>query len=281
MTAQADMSSNFRCGCGFLSPQEIEDLIVGQLVSARRSEFYRHVGADCSECGLLAADVEVFATLVRDGAQDAERREAERTSETIEARLRRSVHRQQRPVPRARRWRTSLAAAAVLAVSITGWFALHQNADPVVVLPDGSTLRLEGKPFHAPPTLRDQQPLAPLWREAQTAYEAGRFDRAERALAEIEKADPNHVDATVYRGVSLLLSERPGAAREVLERALRNAERQELATASISWFLALAALAEGDAAEATRKLESARRAGGSHAERAQSLLDRLKRPDPP
>ncbi len=264
-------------GCGFLSPAEVE-AILDRRLSAQRSEEFENHSDTCPDCLLLAADIEVFREVTDGGVLQSEEIEAARRSEMLAARLRREVRGRSSVARRStlrRRWSAPVAAAAVLILAVAGWIVLKQPTPPAILLADGSTLHIEAKAFSAPPVLRDRQDLAPLWAAAETAYVSGDFVEAERLLGKIGRKDPNEADAVLYRGVCLLMQDRPSDARPVLERALELAGDQGLSTASAHWYTALALLAEGDSESARRALAAAVKDGGTYGDKSRELLSRL------
>lgn len=269
-----ELKPGFPAGCGYLSPGDLEAAIAGRLPAARAQEFEQHLDGGCGECATLAADLEAFAAVVSGGVLETERREADRQAELLGARLRRAARGRQ--TTWGRRWPS--AAAAVLVVGVAAWLGLRDGgpADGLdIVLPGGGSYVAAVKSFSAPPVLRGERNLEELWRSAGSAYERGRYERAQKLLAEILEQQPDSFDARVYRGVCLLALERVGEARAVLAEARTQAAEQELSTTSLAWFEGLAALADGDVRAASAALDEAAAGTGADAERARELIGRL------
>jgi len=273
------MAGTETAGCGFLTSTEIEQAIEDRLDAERSEAFERHVDEGCTECAMLAADLETFRAVVEGGPLETERRESDRQAEMLRARLRREAGKQrlsQRPRRAFAGWGWAIAAASVMVAAMGLWLVIGPGGGDTIRLPGGGIVELTPKPYSAPVTLRGEAGLERLWRDAGRAYEEGRFAEAARLFGEIEGRAPRQVDAPLYRGVSLLLDGRTAEAHEALARARSIAVEEDLPAASILWYQALALLRDGDAAGARPLLEQARAAGGPYGELASELLSRFE-----
>jgi len=260
-------------GCGFLSVKDLERVLAGELEADRLAAFERHVEEGCGSCALLAADIDVFSAVLAGGVRDAEQAEFDARAGMLSRRL---VREAAKPATFTRRWGFGAAAAAMIVVAIgLGVLRLTEPAGIAVPLPGGGELVESPMAFSPPPTLRGSAAAGEIWREAGQAYEARRFDEAAALLGRIDDADSSAADAALYRGVALLASGDPAAARESLALARERAGRDDLPTGSIDWHAALAALVAGDPEAARRDLQRARDAGGAYADRAAGLLERF------
>jgi hypothetical protein len=280
MTMPQGDASPEASGCGFLSADEIEAAIGSPLPAARREAFERHVADGCGRCALLAADLDVFAGVVRDGVLAAERDEFEAGRELLEARLRRAVREGAPARPRSRplvpAWALAAAALLVAAVGIAVVLRPGAGAEQLrVALSDGSTATFEPFPFSAPPELRGEPSVPELWERAGRQYVGREWSAAAATFAEIGRVDPESVDAATYEGAAWLMAGKTDEAAVALDDAARLAAELDLPQSGILWLQALQALAVGDEAAARRKLSAAAATGGLYAERARELAARL------
>jgi hypothetical protein len=280
----------FDPGCGFLSAEEIDDALNGQLSEARFAEFDVHVEDGCAECVTLAADLELFRAVATDEPLQIERREDDAHAAAFRERLRqevRAVHGGAAPSVRAREasgwsfgWTWALGAAAMLLLAVGAFFTLRGPGGVpgtfAIPLPGGASYVAQVKQFDTAPVLRGEPDLQSLWREAETAYTGGDFAAAERTLAAIAERAPRSFDALTYRGVSLLALGRVGEAAEVLAAARAAALLEDASTTSIAWFQALAAFAGKDVSAGTSFLEEAAGGTGEYAGFARELLRSLE-----
>lgn len=269
-----------RHGCGFLRLGEVAALLEGDLRNERRTAFEQHVSEGCGRCALLAADLEVYRAVLERGALDLERREFEAARISTLSRLREEAE-SMGPAARhggfgrmTRSWRLGAAAAAAATlVALLVWTVLQRpSGPPVLRLPRGGQLAVEAMPFSPPPLLRGEETAQDLWNDAREAYESGRYRAAARHLRVIEQRQPDSSDATLYLGISELMAGRFEEARTILARSREKAAARDLPQAAAAWYEALAALAEGDHAQARRSLAAAADEGGLYAERARKLL---------
>lgn len=64
-----------RFGCGFLSRRDVDEMLEGRLDDARRERFEQHQREGCTDCLYLAASLEQFARVLRDGVLGIEARQ--------------------------------------------------------------------------------------------------------------------------------------------------------------------------------------------------------------
>lgn len=263
-------------GCGFLSFRETASLADDRLAPERSREFRAHVESGCLPCALLAADLETWRDVVEGSIGAEEREEFSARKEMLGRRLRREMAGRSDRAERARRprlfYRGLAAAAAVFVTVLAVTVMLHDPGLPgsMVTLPDGGSWEVEAMPFRPPPTLRGEPDRADWWKLAGEAYAAGDYREAEEWLARIDDTD-----AALYRGACLHLLGEYAAAVDVLARARRSAETEDLPVGAITWYQGLALLGLGEVESAREALETCRDAGGAYAVEAGELLEAL------
>lgn len=177
---------------------------------------------------------------------------------------------------RSLRWKLSAVAAGLIVVA-TGltFLALRSpggGETHVIQLPGGARYEIQPMMFDRPVT-RQAAGMDKQWEEAGAAYQTGNYRKSERLFGQIERAerrDPERHDATLYRGVSLLMAGRHQEAEEVLRRARGLAQETGLAGSADSFYLGVAAIARNDRARAVEALRQA--VGGPFDKDARALL---------
>lgn len=172
-------------------------------------------------------------------------------------------------LPQKKRRRTPQLAAVVLV-----WLAvvavIFSGRDTVfsISLPDGTDYPVRAITFDA--AERDD-----LWRLAGSRYREGDYEAAAELFEALEAgADlaARH-EATLFRGISLLMDGRPAEARAALEKARHLADEVGVLGDAGEFYLGLAALAEDDLDTAMRLFEETR--GGPFEQDTRVLLAAL------
>ncbi len=161
-----------------------------------------------------------------------------------------------------------VAAAAVILILL-----VHASSRPGSRLED--LAMVERLPAEEP-TLRggSAAPDARLFAQALHAYAGADYQRASTLFGEVTAARPDHPEAWLYLGSSLLLLRRPSDAVPALTRAVAQARTTQVQEES-SWQLAQAELLLGDAAAARTALARVRDLHGRHNAQAGRLAGRL------
>lgn len=158
-------------------------------------------------------------------------------------------------------------AAAVILISMSGigyWLTLKpsdQITDEFL------------KPYsNRIPLTRSSNPQN-LLEEAMMEYENEHYDAAIDKLRMFLITNPNHDDANLYIGISLLLTGNTTESEAYLQNSERSANRQTSETSK--WYLALAYLKMNENEKGLLLIKKIIQDGGFYASSASSLLERL------
>jgi tetratricopeptide (TPR) repeat protein len=252
-------------GCTQFNRDEVvERYLTGSLDPEQRESFEEHYFA-CDQC---------FAALQAQRALQAELSASAPQIREMSA-----------PNPTRLQWKTALATAAVVILSVIGirW-SLRPNSSPTAPpvqtansAPAGPTLAELARfvaPAYTPAVLRGTQSQSMReFQRAMTHYQQGDYTSTVAALRAVAKSNPKDPGALFFLGVSHLLTNQTDDGIAMLQRCIALSDTPYLEEAH--YYLAKGYLAKGDAAVAQSELEKVARLKGDHEDEARRLLQQL------